>query len=1072
MGKASPIKTSFNGGIQSPLLQGHIDAPSRHNSVKDSTNLLPLKQGPVTRRGGTEHINRQRNTIPPATIDYGSRSHLIPFYYNDTDKYMLEITPDFEYGTIMRTYQNGAIVNLSTADRTITNVEVVSGETRITVDGGTALGNPYSVPGAVVTFSGLTKATELNTGEYKIKAQVSSTVYSITDYDGSDIGSLSTEGASSGTCSRPLNTILPYNYDDLFDSDGLFRVNYEQSNDVLYLAHPDYPLQALTRTSSSPLTWSIDDLLFVNGPWDENDTDVEIGLTTTNTWPSGRDFTLGTYATGNSPTREYVFNRDDCSFNNHITSISYVKASSGGSATQVSIRHSDVTTEGIIRPVAEGDIIVLGSLSSTDYAASPWSVLSGRKFEIKHVFDGNTLGVASDELTTFELLDPVDGSNNTDTDGFTDGDFIADSASVRTDKVDRQVQIYFERNRKWPEIKTRWRWGRITSIPSTSPTSTIDSKTFYADVIWEVDEGKKKPFFGADESWLTVRYDGNSVEQTGPGGGGSFGGSATDRTNATLWSTATYCKRNGYPSFVSLHEGRLAIGGTTVNPRRVDLSASNEFSPTQAKFFPFNSAGTIKDNAAIQANIGGGDGSPIVWVESTAKGLLVGTTQRVGLLSSDDNASPITPTNASYKLQNAVGCADIKPIPIGDSVLFVQAARRKLHEMGYNFQTDGYSAPDLSTLAEHLTRTGIIDMAWQQEPINVLWLVLTDGSLIALTYDKSSEVVGWHRHVIGGDNVSVDSVAVIPSDDNSRDELWLAVTRDINNTPPNIIPPTQIGSAKFIERMDRWYEDDIDQEDAFHVDGGVKYTSALVSNIGYSVTSSNLVIGTGSLSVGDVILFENTDTAPFDVLSGTYMKIGASSELVYLDGSAFDGGDDVGITVYSGTGGFRVCTNTFTGLQHLAGNTVQIYADGRWLTNQTVPDRIQGENAGKITLDTNQYGARVSIGLPTTWHMETHRIEGGNEYGTAQGKLKRIDEVGIRVYNTLGMQVGDSATNLRDIVEGYGANAGVKTPLYTGDHIIKPWPGTYEREGYMYFKGEGPFPAQIQAIMPRLKTND
>ena len=1069
MGKASPIKTSFNGGIQSPLLQGHIDAPSRQNSVKDSTNLLPLKQGPIVRRGGTEHINRQRNTIPPATIDYGSRSHLIPFYYNDTDKYMLEITPDFEYGTIMRTYQNGAIVNLSTSDRTITNVEVFSGETRITVDGGTALGGPYSVPGAVVTFSGLTKATELNTSEYKIKAQVSTYVYSITDYDGSDIGSLSTEGASSGTCHRPLNTILPYNYDDLFDSDGLFRVNYEQSNDVLYLAHPDYPLQALTRTSSSPLTWSVDDLLFINGPWDENDTDIEIGLTTANTWPNGRDFTLGTYATGNSPNREYVFNRDDCSFNNHLTTIESVTASDSVTTTptKVVINHTDITADlTMIRPVAVGDEIVLGGLASSDYAASPWSVLSNRSFKI------GAIGTTTNSTTEVELTDPVTGDNNYDTDGFTNGHYTPKSAKIQTNKVDRQVQIYFERNREWPEIKTRWRWGRITSIPSTSPTSIIDSKTFYADVIWEVDEGKKKPFFGSDNSWLKVRYDGKSVEQTGPGGGGSFGGTATDRTNATLWSTGTYCKRNGYPSFVSLHEGRLVIGGTTANPRRVDLSASNEFSPTQAKFFPFNSGGTIKDNAAIQANIGGGDGSPIVWVESTAKGLLVGTTQRVGLLSSDDNASPITPTNASYKLQNAVGCADIKPIPIGDSVLFVQAARRKLHEMGYNFQTDGYSAPDLSTLAEHLTRTGIVDMAWQQEPINVLWLVLTDGSLIALTYDKSSEVVGWHRHTLGGQNVTVDSVAVLPSDDNSRDELWLAVTRDISSGTYTAEGGNLSDAYKFVERMDRWYEDDIDQEDAFHLDGGTKYTSALVSNIDYSVTSGELTILTGSLSVGDVILFENTDTAPFDVLSGTYMKIGSSSELVYLDGSAFDGGSDAGITTYEGTGGFRVCTNTFTGLQHLAGNTVSVYADGRWLTNQTVPGGIQGDGIGTVTLDTNQYGARVSIGLPTTWHMETHRIEAGNEYGTAQGKLKRIDEVGIRVYNTLGLQVGDSATNLRDVVEAYGANAGVKTPLYTGDHIIKPWPGTYEREGYMYFKGEGPFPAQIQAIMPRLKTND
>jgi hypothetical protein len=517
----------------------------------------------------------------------------------------------------------------------------------------------------------------------------------------------------------------------------------------------------------------------------------------------------------------------------------------------------------------------------------------------------------------------------------------------------------------------------------------------------------------------------------------------------------------------------MVIGGSSAAPRRLDLSASSEFSPTEAKFFPFDNGGVIKDNAAIQVTIGGGDGSPILWVESTSKGLLIATTQRTGILASGDG-TPITPTNVSYRVQSAVGSADIKPVPVGESVLFVQSARRKLHGMGYNFQSDGYSAPDLTVLAEHLTRTGIVDMAWQQEPINTLWLVLTDGSLLALTYDTSSEVTGWHRHVIGGDNVSVESVACAPSTDGSRDQLWLAVSRDINNSPPLVSPATQVESAKFVEYMERWYEDDIVQEEAYHVDGGVYYENALVVPNAYSVSSGQLIVNhTNTLSDGDVVLFENW---VYSDLNGQQFKVDNRTvntfNITYLDGSAVTFDTDVPITVYSGTGGYRKCDNTFNGLQHLAGQTAQVYADGKWLNDVTIPDRIQGATAGQVTLGTNEYGARVSIGLPTTWHMETHRIEAGGDLGTAQGKSKRIDEAAIRVYNTLGMSVGDSASNLRDVVEGYGANAGVKTPLYTGDHIIKPWPGTYDRDGYMYLKGEGPFPAQIQAIMPQLKTSE
>ena len=56
MADASPIQTSFNGGIFSPLLEGHIDAPRRGSSYKDSTNLIALKQGPLVLRGGTVHV--------------------------------------------------------------------------------------------------------------------------------------------------------------------------------------------------------------------------------------------------------------------------------------------------------------------------------------------------------------------------------------------------------------------------------------------------------------------------------------------------------------------------------------------------------------------------------------------------------------------------------------------------------------------------------------------------------------------------------------------------------------------------------------------------------------------------------------------------------------------------------------------------------------------------------------------------------------------------------------------------------------------------------------------------------
>ena len=47
--------------------------------------------------------------------------------------------------------------------------------------------------------------------------------------------------------------------------------------------------------------------------------------------------------------------------------------------------------------------------------------------------------------------------------------------------------------------------------------------------------------------------------------------------------------------------------------------------------------------------------------------------------------------------------------------------------MAYKYDSDAYGAPDMSVLSEHATETGIIDMAYQQEPESILFLVRDDG---------------------------------------------------------------------------------------------------------------------------------------------------------------------------------------------------------------------------------------------------------------------------------------------------------------------------------------------------------
>lgn len=57
----------------------------------------------------------------------------------------------------------------------------------------------------------------------------------------------------------------PYKFGDLFDEEGISRINYLQNADVLYLFHPNYPIKMVYRDKDN--YWHIEDFEFVGGPW-------------------------------------------------------------------------------------------------------------------------------------------------------------------------------------------------------------------------------------------------------------------------------------------------------------------------------------------------------------------------------------------------------------------------------------------------------------------------------------------------------------------------------------------------------------------------------------------------------------------------------------------------------------------------------------------------------------------------------------------------------------------------------------------------------------------------------------
>ncbi|QXG34032.1 hypothetical protein [Pseudomonas viridiflava] len=235
---------------------------------------------------------------------------------------------------------------------------------------------------------------------------------------------------------------------------------------------------------------------------------------------------------------------------------------------------------------------------------------------------------------------------------------------------------------------------------------------------------------------------------------------------ASAWSleASVWNDFDGYPGTGTLYEQRLVAAGSPNYPQTIWESRTGEY---------LNFELGTKDDDAMSFNVSSDQINPILHVGQVKA--LVTLTYGGEFTVTGGVEKPITPTNIQIKNQSVYGCNGVRPIRIGNELYFVQRAGRKLRAMAYKYDSDSYGSPDMSVLSEHATKSGVVDMAFQQEPESILFLVRSDGVMATMTVDRDQDVVGWARQVTDG---AYESVAVIPSNDG--DQVWAVVRRTVN----------------------------------------------------------------------------------------------------------------------------------------------------------------------------------------------------------------------------------------------------------------------------------------------------
>ena len=346
---------------------------------------------------------------------------------------------------------------------------------------------------------------------------------------------------------------------------------------------------------------------------------------------------------------------------------------------------------------------------------------------------------------------------------------------------------------------------------------------------------------------------------------------AFDNTNAvTDWKLGSFSDTTGHPSCVSFFEQRLVFAATSDQPQTMFFSKSGDYENM--------TSGTDADSAMIYT-IASNQVNAIKSLKAT-RTLICMTTGGEYAVSSGTSQDAITPSNINIRKQSNYGSAGVDALSIGNATIFLQRAKRKIRELAYNFDTDGYVAPDLTILADHISETGIVQMDYQQEPYSVVWAARTDGVLSGLTYNRLENVVAWHRHIIGGKSdtgkniiqqqISFTSNTTIVSTSNNTITLS---SHGLSTGDPvyyyaasNVIGGLNISSLYYVIRTDANTIKLATTAANATAGTAISFTSAPSTNTtqyiyqGVNVSSNFIYSAAHGFTTGDIFYYDNTGT--------------------------------------------------------------------------------------------------------------------------------------------------------------------------------------------------------------------
>lgn len=247
-----------------------------------------------------------------------------------------------------------------------------------------------------------------------------------------------------------------------------------------------------------------------------------------------------------------------------------------------------------------------------------------------------------------------------------------------------------------------------------------------------------------------------------------------DTQPTTVWSAGIWSSDLGYPTAVSLYEGRLWWFGNDY----VIGSISDAYSSYDQT--------RIGDSGPIIRTIAQGPVSVINWALALQR-MIIGCDGTECSVRSDSLDAPLSPTNFNIKSPSTRGSAAVAAAKIDTNGVYVQRgdpaagniSGTRLIQIAYQgtYAIVDYTTTDLSEFAPELVAIGIKRIAVQRKIDTRIHCLLNDGTVAVCVYNPIENEKGFLLVQTEG---AVEDIFVLPG--SVEDKVYYVVNRTINGS--------------------------------------------------------------------------------------------------------------------------------------------------------------------------------------------------------------------------------------------------------------------------------------------------